>query len=504
MGRPVLPLVAILLALGVGGAALRSWSIGYPLFPRITERLWEARLTVSWDEGQAPVSVLLPRRSARQEVHDERFLSGPFETSIWGDPEANRRAHWLGRGAGTASYQVEILMGRSGRDSPDPEAPDVDRWRSTTDYPLPVVAAATRLAASMQAAEAARRCFEYFTTPTLVPGGLEGDTALIRAAVPSSAEAIVVCWRSAGLPARVVQALPLRAGLYRSPEWLAEVFERSRWRLADPEGGRFPAPARERILWGRGARSLAQGLDGAAVNWELELRERRQTLWAQFFRQTADRASLLARWSLYALPPETQEVFRVLLLVPIGALAVALLRNVVGFATFGTFMPVLIAIAFRETQLLYGLALFAVVVAAGYGVRLGIDRYKLLLVPRLSAILTFVIACLAALALVGHRLALRNIISVALLPMVILTMTIERFYVVSEESGVRAALRMAAGTAAVATLTYGIISWEYLQLLFFTYPELVLVIAAAQVALGRYVGFRLTEIRRFRRLAQPS
>jgi len=87
---------------------------------------------------------------------------------------------------------------------------------------------------------------------------------------------------------------------------------------------------------------------------------------------------------------------------------------------------------------------------------------------------------------------------------VILTMTIERFFVVAEESGGAAALRMAASTGAVAAITYGILSWEYLQLLFFTYPELLLVVAAGQVALGRYLGYRLTELWRFRRLAEEA
>jgi hypothetical protein len=88
--------------------------------------------------------------------------------------------------------------------------------------------------------------------------------------------------------------------------------------------------------------------------------------------------------------------------------------------------------------------------------------------------------------------------------MVIMTMTIERFFVVAEESGVHAALTMAASTGAVASITYVLISWEYLQLLFFTYPELLLVVVAGQLALGRYVGFRLTELWRFRRLTEGT
>ena len=132
------------------------------------------------------------------------------------------------------------------------------------------------------------------------------------------------------------------------------------------------------------------------------------------------------------------------------------------------------------------------------------DRYKLLLVPRLATVLTFVIGCLAVLALMGARLGFHHVLSAGLLPMVILTMTIERFFVVAEESGGAAALRMAASTGAVAAITYGILSWEYLQLLFFTYPELLLVVAAGQVALGRYLGYRLTELWRFRRLAEEA
>jgi len=60
----------------------------------------------------------------------------------------------------------------------------------------------------------------------------------------------------------------------------------------------------------------------------------------------------------------------------------------------------------------------------------------------------------------------------------------------------------AAGSIAVAIFTYGIISWESLQLTFFIYPELILTVAALQILLGRYTGYRLSELFRFRKLRE--
>ena len=61
-------------------------------------------------------------------------------------------------------------------------------------------------------------------------------------------------------------------------------------------------------------------------------------------------------FSLFSLPIATQAVYSVLLMIPVGALVIVLLRNFVGVKTFGTFMPVLVALAFRETLLLWGIA----------------------------------------------------------------------------------------------------------------------------------------------------
>ncbi len=49
-----------------------------------------------------------------------------------------------------------------------------------------------------------------------------------------------------------------------------------------------------------------------------------------------------------------------------------------------------------------------------------------------------------------------------------------------------------------------IIQWETLQLTFFVYPELISAVAALQLLLGRYTGFRLSELVRFRAFRSPS
>lgn len=78
--------------------------------------------------------------------------------------------------------------------------------------------------------------------------------------------------------------------------------------------------------------------------------------------------------------------------------------------SFGIFIPVLMALAFRNT----GLAIFGGAVFLAYAVRCWMKNFRLLLVPRLSAILTIVVLSLTALALVGNHFRLRGMMAIGL------------------------------------------------------------------------------------------
>ena len=208
--------------------------------------------------------------------------------------------------------------------------------------------------------------------------------------------------------------------------------------------------------------------------------------------------AFLLESSLFSLPPHTQNVYRVLLTVPLGALLIVLIRNVVGFRTFGTFMPVLIALAFRETGLVWGVGLFVLILALGLAVRFYLETLQLLLVPRLAAVLICVVLLMALLSVAGQRLGLYQGLAVALFPMVILTLTVERMALTWEELGAAEALRQAAGSLVVAVLGYGVMSSIWLNHLVFVFPESLLLVLAAVLLLGRYTGYRLTELWRFR------
>ena len=191
-----------------------------------------------------------------------------------------------------------------------------------------------------------------------------------------------------------------------------------------------------------------------------------------------------------------------MLLVPVGAVILALLRNVVGIKTFGTFMPVLIALSFRDTGLMRGIVLFVVIVALGLVMRFYLERLKLLLVPRLAAILVVVVGILAVVSIVSHALGRHTGLSVALFPMVILTMTIERMSVVWDERGAREALITGVGSLFTASIAFIIMNISYVEHLIFVFPELLLVMLAGLILLGRYTGYRLTDLHRFKELAQ--
>jgi hypothetical protein len=84
--------------------------------------------------------------------------------------------------------------------------------------------------------------------------------------------------------------------------------------------------------------------------------------------------------------------------------------------------------------------------------------------------------------------------------MVIMTMTIERMSIVWEERGPADASKQGLGSLLVAATCYLVMGLGMVEHLVFVFPELLFVTLAATLLLGRYTGYRLTELFRFREM----
>ncbi|MCP5267271.1 MAG: hypothetical protein H6934_14230, partial [Burkholderiaceae bacterium] len=278
--------------------------------------------------------------------------------------------------------------------------------------------------------------------------------------------------------------------------WVEVLFD-SRWIAFSVANGLPRLPDGYVPLW-RGRTPMAV-IDGGTLDTRRIAVQRlsRNELDQALLRGT-EAGSTLVDFSLYILPTSVQALYRILLTVPIGVFILVILRNLIGIKGLGSFMPVLIALAFRETTLVWGIVLFVMIVSAGLAVRLYLEHLKLLLAPRLGAILMVVILMMAVVSVVAHKLGFDRGLSIALFPMVILTMTIERVSILWDERGPAAAMREAMQSLTIAALCYLAMSLPALQYLFFTFPELILVLLALTLLIGRYAGYRLLELPRFR------
>ena len=94
--------------------------------------------------------------------------------------------------------------------------------------------------------------------------------------------------------------------------------------------------------------------------------------------------------------------------------------------------------------------------------------------------------------------------SIALFPIVILTMVIEHMSVVWEESGPLATLKEGLGSLLVAILGYLAMVNEYLTHIVFLFPEVLLIFLALAILIGRYTGYRVSELFRFRDIVEDT
>jgi hypothetical protein len=472
----------------------------YPLTPDVTVKRWniESKISFIANKGQAiKVALYMPHQDSRFTVLDEGFVAKGYgisqksseygEKVVWSTRKAN--------GLQTLYYRVMIKPNEMAQTNDTP--PIVIRKKlegATLTAVEMVLEQIYQVSADVetQVSELLKRINQAQDESIRF---LLGKRPLLIKKLQVAQQVL----EQGKIATRIVQGVQLENNQRRAKTvyWL-EVFDQQ-WQAFDPVSGHSEIPDNY-LAWRYGIGPLASVKGGRAPTVETSISLDEADVISMLAWRDKTHPSRLYDFSLLNLPLSNQAVFKILLMIPIGTLLLVIMRNVIGIKMFGTFMPVLIALAFRETELLGGILLFTFIVALGLFFRFYLEQLKLLLVPRLASVLIIVILLIIVLSILTHQLNLQYGLSMSLFPIVIITMTIERMSIVWEEHGHVEALQQGFGSLLVAAVVYLIMNISLLQHLFFVFPELLLLCLAGTLLLGRYTGYRLLELSRFRRL----
>ena len=304
--------------------------------------------------------------------------------------------------------------------------------------------------------------------------------------------------------ARTVGVLNLRDGRrnQRLKSYVA-VFDNSEYKIFDPSNG-STGLTKNQLIWNDNGNSLLDITGGrnARISFTT-LNSSVSAVAAGVKKANLDVAAgeELVPFSLSALPADEQSLFKNLLLLPIGVVIVVFLRVIVGIKTSGTFMPVLIAMSFLQTSLVFGLVGFIAIVGVGLIVRSWLSHLNLLLVARISAVIITVIGLIGTISFVSYKVGITEGVKVTFFPMIILSWTIERMSILWEEEGYKEVLKQGGGSLFVAVCAYLSMSSFFVQHFTFNFLGLQLVLLALVLIMGNYTGFRLSELKRFKPLA---
>jgi hypothetical protein len=504
-------LILLLTILGLGIMYAKVKSLGLPLLPNQVSTIWavEARVEFDGSGRSAKVNLDIPDKLGAFLKLEEFFVSRNYGLNVT-NTQTDRMAEWSIRKANDRQhlyYRIEVVpeelaQGETTQKSKLPPVPE------KPDYEEPLASA---IEDTLEKARSESADVFTFVSQLLVhlnsPSPSKNVLVIQKGNSPGSEEwvkRIIYILEGARISSRLVRGLSLGEDFNDEKliYWL-EVHNGQTWEGFDPIFGSTGYPGNF-LRWSIGNDPVLsiQGGTNEHLRFSVSQRPYSDTEISQERAET--KQSLLRALSLNKLPISTQNVYKILLMIPLGVLVVVFMRTIVGVPTFGTFMPILIALAFRETELLWGIVLFCLIVSSGLTFRFYLERLNLLLVPRLSAVLVMVIILMLSISLLSNELNLDRGFSIALFPLVIITMVIERMSITWEEAGPFDAFKESMGSLFTAVIGYFVMSNNYLEHIIFTFPELLLVLLAIFIATGRYTGYRLNELIRFKDLSEET
>ena len=476
-------LIATLVALGVLITGYQIYVLDIPVTEDETDDIWSLDAKVEFRAAPGtPIKAqfFIPPLDQDYVSLNESFISNNYGVSI-NNQKGNRRVTWSSRRAsGTQTLYYRLVLTKRYSEEQAKAAPPPTPQPVQLEGPEQVAADALINPIRQHSAD-----IETFISETIrrVNDITDDNVKLLLAGGTSAmdkARVIDLLLSNARIPLELVHTIRLENTEAQTPELWLRSYNGERWLYFHPETGQQGIPD-NRLVWWTGSDPLLALEGGRQANVTLTVSNSEMNALRLAKLTTQNSASALLEYSLYGLPLQSQRVYQVMIMIPVGVLVILILRNLIGMQTLGTFTPVLIALAFRETELGWGIALFTLITALGLSLRSYLEHLKLQMLPRLSVVLTFVVLVIAAISLFSHKLGLEKALAVSLFPMVILTMTIERLSITWEERGGAQSLKAALGTLIAATLAHLLMTIPELTYFVFTFPAVLLILVATAV-----------------------
>ncbi|WP_430459506.1 inactive transglutaminase family protein [Thalassolituus sp. LLYu03] len=498
---PLYALVAILLVIGVFLILHRHWMYEVPLMYGETQTIWSVEAKVEFDASGGPVKVSMARPSAQQgfTILKEAGASPGYGLNFMDGEEP--RAEWSVRAADGRQelfYRAEVLVSQGGSTAEMP-APEL----KPVSWPEPYASAVSEILARAYSTSADNYSLTRELLKRFRDDQDDQHVQLLKTHFDAHLpELWVDMLHKARVPASVVYGLNLQDGRRRqSLTPLLRV-----WNGDDSQIFELPGFENESVLISADAPLLLWEQRGAPVldvtggrdsRIRFSMLKREESTYANIAQNLSSQHDFL-NFSIHSLPVEEQAMFKTILLIPIGALVVCLLRVLIGIRTSGTFMPVLIALAFIQTSLMTGVIGFLLVVATGLFIRGYLSRLRLLLVARITAVIITVIAIISLFSVLSYKLGLTEGLKITFFPMIILSWTIERMSILWEEEGGREVMVQGGGSLLTAVLAYWAMNDPWVRHLTFNFIGVQFIVMAIVLMIGSYTGYRLLELKRFR------
>ncbi|NOH95253.1 inactive transglutaminase family protein [Vibrio sp. 99-70-13A1] len=490
--------IVLLLVAGIALSIFRHTTYGVPWTPGETRQVWdvEARVEFNAIGKEAKVSLAAPHTQTNYTLIGESASSPGYGIS-YVNTDSGRRAEWSIRhadGPQTIYYKTQFLVDDQAKITAI--APEGEITPPSFNGPEEAAAIALIDRATQRSAD--NFTFTRELIKTLNDPDSQNAALLLNNMSKVNATHKLLSY--ANVHNKLVGVIELEDGRRRqSIQHMIQIWDKEQWILFSPESSQHQTQP-NLLIWDESNVSLLDVVGGQ--NSKVHFSMIAQEISPSAATNSKVSADQLLNLSIHSLPLEEQAMFKTIMLIPIGAFIVVFLRVIIGLKTSGTFMPVLIAVAFVQTQLITGIVGFLLIVGTGLIIRSYLSKLNLLLVARISAVIITVIMIISVFTVVAFKIGLTEGLSITFFPMIILSWTVERMSILWEEEGAKEVMLQGGGSLFTAILVYLGMTNPFIQHLTFNFIGLQLVILATILLLGNYTGYRLTELRRFKPLAE--